>query len=100
MRISKNDPDPLWVPYESLSWESWETLFVKPMTIPWGDSLTVNVRLWFPDPPDDPPARRSRQRAPLRRKRGARTEFLDFETVVVAVAVTTTIRHIDLEEPC
>ena len=83
MRISKDD----WVPDESLSWESWETLFVKPMTIPWGDSITVNVRLWFPDPPDDPP------------KRGARTEFLDFETVHVTVVVTTTIRHLDLEEP-
>ena len=101
MRISKDDL----VPDESGSVWSWATsagesvMVVKPMTIPWGDSLTVNVRLWLPDPPDDPPARRSRQRAPLRRKRGARTEFLDFETVVVTVAVTTTIRHIDLEEP-
>ena len=89
MRISKDDLGP----YEPLSWV-------------WADSLMVNVRLWFPDPPDDPPARRSRQRAPLRRKqraplrrkRGARTEFLDFETVHVTVVVTTTIRHIDLEE--
>ena len=70
MRISKDDV----VPYEPRSWA-------------WGDSITVNVRLWLPDPPDDPP------------KRGARTEFLDFETVRVTVAVTTTIRHIDLEEP-
>jgi len=100
MRISKDDL----VPDESRSamsdreavW-SWGTLpgaesvmFVKPMTIPWWDSLTVNVRLWLPDPPepDDPP------------ERGARTEFLDFETVHVTVVVTTTIRHIDLEEPC
>ena len=70
MRISKDDLGP----YEPLSWV-------------WADSLMVNVRLWFPDPPDDPP------------KRGARTEFLDFETVHVTVAVTATIRHIDLEEP-
>jgi NADPH-dependent ferric siderophore reductase len=89
MRISKDDL----VPDESRSVWSWATsagesvMFVKPMTIPWGDSLTVNVRLWFPDPPDDPP------------KRGARTEFLDFETVRVTVVMTTTIRHIDLEGP-
>jgi hypothetical protein len=97
MRISKDD----WVPDESQSAMSdreavwgWGTLpgaesvmFVEPMTIPWGDFLTVNVRLWFPDPPDDPP------------KRGARTEFLDFETVRVTVVVTTTIRHLDLEGP-
>ena len=98
MRISRDD----WVPYESQSWSlagwerGWEALasgvvesvgFVRPVTIPWEDSLTVNVRLWFPDPPDDPPGR------------GARTEFLDFETVRVTVVMTTTIRHIDLEEP-
>ena len=86
MRISKDD----WVPYESWSWATSageSVMFVKPMTIPWWDSLTVNVRLWLPDPPDDPP------------ERGARTEFLDFETVRVTVAVTTTIRHIDLEGP-